>query len=282
MATWTPWGPPQASEKIAPGITFYSTASHGGVKLSEARQREMPEALRLEKPWYEEDCEFARVVLAFPDHFSEKQLETAQSTLKDYYPEAYENFYGVELKEGESRARDEALHQKRHKDDLMAVSALRIGDFQVKVIATPGGDRRYIRTDKEQAFVVSKEEYDKHMKTYKANCPFVIDPSRHEPFELFEKRMLEVERRDVGDELLSTYDFGCQVVDMNGWEQDGDRYTRKVFLEDANAEHEASTKVDFVVYFEEEDISVLEVYAIDNRGNIIGHALDNLDSPGIR
>lgn len=282
MATWTPWGPSQGSDKIAPGITFYSTASHGGIKLSEGRQQQMPEALRLEKPWYEEDCEVARVVLAFPDHFSDKQLEAAQSTLKDYYPQAYEQFYGVELEEGESKARDKALYHDRHEHDLLAVSAISIGDLHVKVSATPGGDRSYIHADKKQEFVVPKEEYDAHMKAHKAHCPFVVDPSRHESYELFEKRMLESQRRAVADELYTSYDFGREVIDANGWEKEGETYSRRVFFEDDHDGDQPSTKGGFTVVFEEGETSVLEAYGVDNKGNILGDGLDELDSPGMR
>jgi len=37
MAISTPWGPSQTSREIAPGICFYSTASHGGYYLSPDR-----------------------------------------------------------------------------------------------------------------------------------------------------------------------------------------------------------------------------------------------------
>jgi len=74
MATHTPWGASQTADQIAPGITRYTTASHGGIKLSNKRRASMPAILRDIEPfagpgWYEEDCDWAIVVLAFPEYF---------------------------------------------------------------------------------------------------------------------------------------------------------------------------------------------------------------------
>lgn len=65
----TPWGPAQHATEHAPGITFYSTAGHGGFYLSPARLAEMPEADR-SLGWYEEDCEAVRVLVNFPAFFT--------------------------------------------------------------------------------------------------------------------------------------------------------------------------------------------------------------------
>jgi hypothetical protein len=86
MSTSTPWGAAQHSKVYAPGITFFSTASHGGFRLTAQRVAQMPDALRAIVPcahehnphslsgpgaprWYEEDCDWALVALAFPEHF---------------------------------------------------------------------------------------------------------------------------------------------------------------------------------------------------------------------
>lgn len=76
----TPWGPIQESNVIAEGITEVSTASHGGYVLSEERQNEMPAHLSNGTPYYEEDCEFALVQLAFPAYFKE-DLKYALSSM---------------------------------------------------------------------------------------------------------------------------------------------------------------------------------------------------------
>lgn len=53
----TPWGTAQTAEIIATGIGVVSTASHGGIKLSPARNAAVPKPLRREGGWYEEDCD---------------------------------------------------------------------------------------------------------------------------------------------------------------------------------------------------------------------------------
>lgn len=92
----TPWGPSQTSEEIAPGIVRHNTASHGGYYLSPERVAEMPMALRSFKPfagsnWYEEDCDWAVVALAFPQFFPLVKRE-ALATLKHFQPEVHKQF----------------------------------------------------------------------------------------------------------------------------------------------------------------------------------------------
>lgn len=79
----TPWGPSQNWEKIAPGIFSHSTASHGGFHLSAERLAAMPEHLKVPgwggnaaRGWFEEDCDAALVMLAFPEHFPHAQGES--------------------------------------------------------------------------------------------------------------------------------------------------------------------------------------------------------------
>lgn len=76
MATNTPWGKSQSSDKVAPGIVWYTTASHGGFHLSKKRIEQMPEPYRSFKPfagegWYEEDCDWAIVCLCFTKEWTE-------------------------------------------------------------------------------------------------------------------------------------------------------------------------------------------------------------------
>jgi len=74
MATHTPWGASDSADHIAPGIVNYTTASHGGVHVSARRLAAMPTAWHLSEwapaGWYEEDCDWALVVLAFPEAFA--------------------------------------------------------------------------------------------------------------------------------------------------------------------------------------------------------------------
>ncbi|WP_374195423.1 DUF7007 domain-containing protein [Rhodococcus sp. B50] len=58
----------QDGRVLAHGIIIASTAGHGGVRISPARLKQMPAALRLgRRRWFEEDCEAALVGLAFAD-----------------------------------------------------------------------------------------------------------------------------------------------------------------------------------------------------------------------
>ena len=86
----TPWGPSQSTERIADGVFWYSTASHGGFFLSQERRRAMPEPYRSAKPfagagWYEEDCDWAVVVCAFPVLFPADHVERAKQFWELYH-----------------------------------------------------------------------------------------------------------------------------------------------------------------------------------------------------
>lgn len=88
----TPWGPSQHQKTIAQGIVSVSTAGHGGFYLSAERYAAMPADLkacaRYAGPqWFEEDCEWALVTLAFPECFEERDFYFAVQTAKSYYPQ---------------------------------------------------------------------------------------------------------------------------------------------------------------------------------------------------
>ncbi len=94
-AVETPWGPALTRQEIAPGIILYSTAWHGGYWLSPERVLQMPGPLRDATPfaagpgpgrWYEEDCDWAIVALAFPRYFPADSVAAAQTTLKHDRP----------------------------------------------------------------------------------------------------------------------------------------------------------------------------------------------------
>lgn len=88
--TMTPWGRAQTATRYAHGLFWYSTASHGGFKVSLKRRRRWPPALGLwgmdaGPGWYEEDVDASIVVLAEPDLFSGREtyhaIEIARSGL---------------------------------------------------------------------------------------------------------------------------------------------------------------------------------------------------------
>lgn len=178
----TPWGQSDSSKQIARGIVFYGTPSHGGIHVSPTRLAEMPDYLRngtwAGEGWFEEDEDWARVAVAFPQFFPEKDVQAATDTLKNWSPDLYERHFGITLKPGESYKRDEKLFYEAHKDDWLVVAAR--GPWYEK--AKPG----YVYVEAQQgsahrsnapmrAFLVPEEEYDK-----RGRFAFVIDPARHE------------------------------------------------------------------------------------------------------
>lgn len=94
--TETPWGPSSETETtvIADGIISYTTPSHGGFHLSEARQKVIQKRFPDFKTfgngtaWFEEDCDAAVVMVAFPEAFSETNVKHAEKmilNMPDYF-----------------------------------------------------------------------------------------------------------------------------------------------------------------------------------------------------
>lgn len=182
----TPWGQSQHIEDIAPGIRSISTAGHGGFKLDRARNAQVPEYLRREGGWYEEDVDYAIVYLTFPSEFSEQQVADARDTIRHYYPDEYERLTGETITPGQSRTRDEQEFNRVHADDYIAYSAMgspapsywerKIPEGYVEVVAGRGqrGPRGERPAD-EGTFLVPADEYEQ-----RGLFGFVVDPSRHE------------------------------------------------------------------------------------------------------
>lgn len=83
---FTPWGPSQSAKTIGRGIIAVTTAGHGGFFVPADVRAEMAEPLRIKDGWYEEDCDYAKVVVAFPDLFTEEDRNYANSTMRHYFP----------------------------------------------------------------------------------------------------------------------------------------------------------------------------------------------------
>ena len=101
----TPWGHPETVNEIAPGIVSYSTPSHGGYWLSPARVASMPKPLRDFGPWagpnwYEEDCDWCIVALAYPHFFPADWIPLALATLQRYEPELLEQLAAIRTTSG--------------------------------------------------------------------------------------------------------------------------------------------------------------------------------------
>ncbi len=175
----TPWGVADHVEVISPGVGSVSTAGHGGIKLSPRMNRQMPDYMRRRGGWYEEDSDWALPFAALSEQLlvagvGQETIDAAMKTLRNWHPDAYEQFTGEEIPEGESRIKDERIFSDRHANDLVVVSA-NSSDRPglVEVTATVGGVRDF---SKARRFLVPKEEYDARTK-----YGFVItDPSKYE------------------------------------------------------------------------------------------------------
>lgn len=183
---YTPWGQPDTKRIYAEGIVSYSTPGHGGFKVSGGMNRMIPDYMRRRGGWYEEDCAWSIVVTVFPEKFGPEEVEMARDSLRNWFPDEYEKFYNVRLKEGESWTRDEALFYERNRDKLVAVAAW--GDWHetvpegmvgvCAVIGSKAEGRRYSRSD-EHYLLVPDEEYEK-----RGRFAFVFeDPSQYRKWE---------------------------------------------------------------------------------------------------
>lgn len=171
----TPWGRPDDSEQYAEGVVLHATPSHGGFKLDEIRNAQVPEALRHPEGWYEEDCDWAKVAVAFPALFTDREWRQADDTVRHQWPEYWESVHGRELSPGESREKDRRLFHEAHAGDWIVVSAVGSGDHpgMTECVATLGGLRGGGRT---RTFLVPSDEYGP------GRFGFVIDEIRHREF----------------------------------------------------------------------------------------------------
>ena len=169
----TPWGVSQGATAYAEGVVFHSTASHGGFHLSDERNAEVDHRLRRRNGFYEEDAEWAIVAMTFPDLFTGFERRSADQTVKDSWPDAWEAIRGTILEPGQSFEKDRRAFHKRHAKDWIVIAAIRSDHHlgHVETIATRGGERG--PSVEEQRFLVPIADYDP------GRFGFVIDPAQH-------------------------------------------------------------------------------------------------------
>ena len=85
----TPWGIADHYENIGQGIFVVSTPSHGGYFVPDCMLHNIPDEHQRwaeqwsgSRQWYEEDCCWAAVALAFPDRFPPEALGVAQMLIQ--------------------------------------------------------------------------------------------------------------------------------------------------------------------------------------------------------
>ena len=173
----TPWGPSRGATIHAEGVTFHSTAGHGGFHLSAERNAKVDPLLRAADGFYEEDECWAIVAITFPRLFTAFERRCAERTIKDSVPDAWEAITGTVLEAGESRKKDERAFLLRHASDWIVISAIRSDHHPgfTEVVATRGGKRE--RDADERRFLVPSGEY------CVGRFGFVIDEARHRPYD---------------------------------------------------------------------------------------------------
>ena len=84
----TPWGQADSQTIYGPGITFYSTPSHGGFlidaeRLAKVHAKHGPVKTFCGCPeWFEEDCDWAYVATTFPMLFTDYEMDCANATVQ--------------------------------------------------------------------------------------------------------------------------------------------------------------------------------------------------------
>ncbi|MDH4275685.1 MAG: hypothetical protein OEW08_11640 [Gammaproteobacteria bacterium] len=173
MSIMTPWGWSQTIEQIADGIQFISTAGHGGIRLSVERNREMPDYLRIQSGWYEEDVDWARVAIAFPQYFKKQEMLPIE-LVRNWLPDEYELHTGKILAAGESIEKDRREWAAQHSNDYVVTSAW--GDWHPKVPKGHVVVAARIPAHPENAgyFVVPSAEY-----CQRSRFGFAVELARH-------------------------------------------------------------------------------------------------------
>ncbi|WP_413769113.1 DUF7007 domain-containing protein [Rhodococcus pyridinivorans] len=148
IPTSSPWGAVQDGRVLAHGIIIVSTSGHGGVRISPARLKQMPAALRLgRRRWFEEDCEAALVGLAFADdlEFTDSRRDDLAAVVANWFPTNWEAYFGRTLEPGESYLRDKETFEAATADQFVVDSAL--GDWHEDVPAGLVGVTALRRSD---------------------------------------------------------------------------------------------------------------------------------------
>ena len=173
----TPWGPSQGATVFAEGVVCHSTAGHGGFHLAASLNAKVDRRLRRPGGWYEEDAEWAIVALTFSHLFTSFERRSAERTVKDSWPDAWEVIFGTVLEPGQSHEKDRRAFHARHAGDWIVISAIRSEqqDGLVEVIATLGGMRG--QDAEQRRFLVSAAEYEV------GRFGFVVDLARHDTYD---------------------------------------------------------------------------------------------------
>ncbi|UWU19556.1 hypothetical protein N2599_36600 (plasmid) [Rhizobium sullae] len=178
MPASTPWGTSQLATLYADGVVLHCTASHGGFHLSPDRNAKVDPDLRNFAGFYEEDAECAIVAITFPGLFTRFELESADETIRNSWPNVWEKMNGRELLPRQSWMRDRLDFERRHAGDWVVISAIYSNHHpdMTEVIATRGAKRD--GQTETMRFLVSRTEY-----ATRGRFGFVIDADRHDAYD---------------------------------------------------------------------------------------------------
>lgn len=181
----SPWGAIQSSTRVAEGIRYVSTSSHGGVLLSAERNRKVPEYMRLRGGAYEHDNAIAVPMVVFAEEFAKAEKKTVDEIkteallrLREWQPNEYEEYTGIAIKEGESYTRDRDRFSEVNRENLVVISAIAIDGLMVHCTARVGGHDRLV-SEPERYFLVPRDEY-----RTRSRHGFIIDPEKHSEMSL--------------------------------------------------------------------------------------------------
>ncbi len=171
----TPWGKSDYQKEVTKEIVFHATPGHGGYKVYDKQNKRIPDYMRKDQGWYEEDCEWALVVVSLPEFFPEKTVLEAKNTFRNWFPKEYEQFYGVTLAPGESYINDHNNFDKAHENDMVVVSALGTDNHMVICMATKGGKRSHEEWNHPKWYLITSEKY-----STRKGFSYVIQPEDQE------------------------------------------------------------------------------------------------------
>lgn len=98
----TPWGTSVVAVAYSAGVIRHQTTSHGGFALTEYRNTAIPNLLRTADGFYEQDCAWAAVAIAFPELFTDLEKRRAEDALKRFHPHTWKAHHGTVLQAGMS------------------------------------------------------------------------------------------------------------------------------------------------------------------------------------
>lgn len=178
----TPWGPAQVRYQYTDSVSFYSCAGHGGYKVNKTANTRIPEPLRNNDGWYEEDCESAIVHYFLLEAFDTEKInrEYFRSVIVNYWPDKWTAATGETVALEESSELRKRKFSADNADNWVAIAAW--GDWadwvpegKVGVLAAKGGRRDGLSG--EAKFLVDVEKYRARQGSY------VVDPVADERIE---------------------------------------------------------------------------------------------------